>query len=62
MSNEPTPQDPKSDKSELKKLGTGQPIDEVALWAQMEEDRLDKILATHEVMCRNREQGGKPAK
>lgn len=32
-------------KSELRKLGTGEPIDHDLLHEQMDEDRLDKLLA-----------------
>jgi hypothetical protein len=43
---EPTPES--DSKSELKKLGTGQEVNDALLWEQMEEDRMDKMIATGE--------------
>ncbi len=39
----------KPDKSEIKKLGTGQPIDHGKLWEQMEEDRMDRLIRVAEL-------------
>jgi hypothetical protein len=44
---EPTPAPKPADaKSELKKLGTGRPVNDALLWEQMEEDRMDKMIET----------------
>lgn len=33
-------------KTELAKMGKGQPIDDVAMWEEMESDRMDRLIAT----------------
>jgi hypothetical protein len=42
----PEPAPEPGNKSELKKLGTGQAVNSELLWEQMEESRMDKAIAT----------------
>ncbi len=50
-------------KSEIRKLGAGERIDHAKLWEEMEEDRLDKAIATTRAHARKAQQpkdGGEP--
>lgn len=37
---------PKCDKTELAKVGKGQPVDDVKMFEEMEEDRMDRLIGT----------------
>lgn len=41
---QPPVQPPEDTRSEINKLGSGQPIDHKELWEQMDEDRMDRLL------------------